>query len=205
MTRHSATHAYKRNQTPTHFSRRSIRSRRRSRSFHEHKVIVGLVALVLALPLLALATACPVCGGSVINTATVVDDTNAPSKNLCVWNRSICGNPFYGAESVICTRCWHAHSDTLGKWERASESPTTFQRPLRVVIRGVPLPSSDSLRSRVVFTQTFAKKTLRDGVAFWCVDSPSIQSGLRAYCATNRLDFTAETNRIAGQIYVRIE
>jgi len=166
--------------------------------------IVGLVALVLVLPLLAFAAACPVCGGSVVKIATVVDDTNAPSRNLCVWNRSICANLFYGHDSVICTRCWHAHSDTLGKWERSSESPTTFQRPLRVVIGGVPLPSSDSLRSRVVFTQTFAKKTT-DSVAFWCVDSQSIQSALRAYCATNRLHLSAETNRIAGQVYVRIE
>jgi hypothetical protein len=174
-------------------------------STSKNEIIVGLVALMLALPLLAFAAACPVCGGSVVKTARIVDDTNAPSKNLCVWNRSICANLFYGANSVICTRCWHAHSDTLGKWERAAESPESFQKPLGTVIRGVPLPSPDSLRSRVVFTQTFAKKTFTDSVAFWCADSQSIQSGLRAYCTTNRLHFSAERNRPVGQIYVRIE
>ena len=135
-------------------------------STSKRKVIAGLAALVCLLPLLAFAAACPVCGGRVVKRAAVADDTNAPSKNLCVWNRSICANLFYGADSTICTRCWHAHSDTLGKWERASESPSTFQRPLRVAILGVPLPSSDTLRSRVVFTQTFAKKTFTDNVAF---------------------------------------
>jgi hypothetical protein len=177
----------------------------RSMSTSKRKVIFGLVALALVLPLLAFAAACPVCGGSVVKTATVVDDTNAPSRNLRVWNRSICANLLYGSDSVICTRCWHAHSKVVGRWERAAESAGSFQIPLRAVIRDVPLPSADSLRSHVVFTQTFAKNTFADSVAFWCVNSQSIQSGLRAYCTTNRLHLSTETNRIAGQIYVRIE
>lgn len=166
------------------------------------RIIAGLVAL---LPMLAFAAACPVCGGGVVKTATVTDITNAPSKNLCVWNRSMCGNLLQGTDSVICTRCWLAHSKLLDGWERATESADSFQQPLRAAIRSVPLPPPESLRSRVVFTQSFAEKRFADSVAFWCVDSASIQDSLRTYCVTNRLRFNAETNRIAGQIYVRIE
>ena len=168
-------------------------------------VVAAVAGFALLLPLLAFAASCPMCGARTVKLATVADDTNAPSKNLRVWNRSICANLLYGPDSDICTRCWHAHSITSGNWERASELPASFQRPLRAVIRGVPLPSPDGLRSRVVFKQTFAKKTFTDTVAFWCADSQNIQSLLRAYCATNRLHFSAETNRLAGQIYVRIE
>ena len=162
-------------------------------------------AFVLLLPVLAFTAACPVCGGRVVKTAMVSDDTNAPSRNLCVWNRSTCANLLYGSRSVVCTRCWHARSEFLGKWERASESPSSFQKPLSSVIRGVPVPSADSVRSRVVFTQTYAKKRFAESVAFGCVDSESVLSCLRGYCAANRLTFSAETNRMPGQVYVKIE
>src|SRR5690242_1593997 len=64
--------------------------------------------------------ACPVCGGPLVKIGTVTDDTNALSKNISVWNRSICANLLYGDDSVICTRCWHAHSEFTGTWQRAS-------------------------------------------------------------------------------------
>jgi hypothetical protein len=106
----------------------------------------------------------------------------------------------------VCTRCWHAHSKILNKWERASESPASFQRPLGSVIRDVPVPSADSLHSEVVFTQTYAKKTFAERVSFWCVDNESLLSGLRAYCGTNHLTFSAETDRrMPGQVYVKIQ
>lgn len=171
----------------------------------KRKVIVGLVALVLVLPLLAFAATCPVCGGSVVKTATVVDDTNAPSRNLFVWNRSICGNLLYGPDSIICARCWHAHSKLVGRWERAAESPASFQRPLSPPIRGVPVPPAEALRSKVVFTQSYDKNRFAESLAFWCVNSENVLANVRGYCATNRLTFTAKTNRIAGQVYVKIE
>jgi len=161
--------------------------------------------LVVLLPLLTFAAACPVCGARTAKLATVADDTNAPSKNLCVWNRSICANLFYGPDSEICTRCWHAHSTTAGKWERASELPASFQRPLSSAIRGIPIPSTNDLRSRAVFAQTYTKKAFAESVAFWCTNSESVLTSLRGYCATNRLTLSVESNRLAGQVYVRIE
>ena len=166
--------------------------------------LAAVAACALFVPLLAFTSACPVCGGQVVKTGTVTDDTNAPSRNLCVWNRSSCANLAYGPDSVICTRCWHGRSKLLGKWERASESPASFQRPLSPAIRGVPV-SADSVRSCVVFTQTYNNKKFAERLSFWCMDSESLLASLRAYCATNRLTLTAEANRIAGQVYVRIE
>src|SRR5205807_2354800 len=110
-----------------------------------------------------------------------------------------------GSDSVICTRCWLAHSKLVGSWERASELAASFQRPLSPCIYGVPVPSEASLRSRVVFTQRYARKTIVESVAFWCVYHESILAGLRGYCATNGLRLSAETNRVAGQVYVKIE
>ena len=167
--------------------------------------LAAAAARVLLVPLLGFTSACPVCGGRVVKTRKVANDTNAPSRNLCLWNRGICANLFYGPDSVICTRCWHAHSELMGKWERASESPASFQRPLTPAIRGVPVPPADAIRSRVVFTQTYDKKRFAESLAFWCVDSESLLASIRGYCATNRLTLTAEANRIAGQICVKIE
>ena len=164
-----------------------------------------VAALVLVLLLQAFAAACPVCGGRVVKTATVNDDTNAPSKNSCVWNRSICGNVLYGPDAVLCTRCWHAHSKLLIKWERSSELPASFHRPLGSAIRGVPIPPADAVRSGVVFTQTYAKKTFAESVSFWCVDDEHLLASLRGYCTTNHLTFSFETNRIAGQVFIKVE
>ncbi len=166
---------------------------------------IGLIVLVLVLALLKSGFACPACGGRIVKTATVTDDTNAPSKNLCFWNRSVCANLLYWPDSLICTRCWLAHSDLVGNWERASESPASFLRPLSSTIRGVPLPPPSSIHSRAVFTQSYGKKRFAESLAFWCVDNENLLAGLRGYCATNHLKFSAETNRLAGQAYVKIE
>lgn len=149
---------------------------------------------------------CPVCGGPVVKTGTITDDTNAPSKNVCVWNRSSCGNVLYGPNSLICTRCWYARSDfseLVDRWAFASESPASFQRPLSPAILGVPVPP-DAVRSGVVFRQTYEKKEFAESMSFWCVDSESVLAGVRAYCATNGLTFTAMRNRLPGEAYVDI-
>ena len=171
-------------------------------------VLAGIALLVVAAvagPMLAFPGTCPVCRGRTANIRTVTDETNAPSRNLCVWNRSVCANLLYGPDSVICTQCWQARSPHLDRWERASEIADSFQKPLGPVIRGFPLPPSDRLRSRVVFTQAYANARFTESVAFWCVDREGVLAGLRGYCATNALTFSAETNMIAGQIYVKIE
>lgn len=173
------------------------------------KRVLAVVALVAALAvagsMLAFPGKCPVCSGRTVKVRTLTDETNAPSRNVCTWNRSVCANLIYGPDSVICTQCWLAHSPLLDRWERASEIVDSFQRPLNPVIRGVPVPPSDRLRSRVVFTQGYAKARFTESIAFWCVESDGVLAALRGYCATNALACSVETNRIAGQVYVKIE
>lgn len=166
---------------------------------------VAVLAVALLLPLLLFAQTCPVCGGSVVKVGALKDDTNKPSRNLCVWNRSICGNVLYGADALICTRCWYAHSHLGGDWERSIEDAEGFRHALSLSLRAIPLPSNDTLRSPVVFTQTYGKKRFTESVAFWSADKESTLSSLRAYCAADHLMLTVETNRIAGQVYVKIQ
>ena len=88
------------------------------------KPVFAVVALVAALAvagsMLAFAGKCPVCSGRTEKVRTLTDETNASSRNVCVWNRSVCANLISGPDSVICTQCWLAHSPLLDRWERAN-------------------------------------------------------------------------------------
>ena len=44
---------------------------------------------------------CPVCGGAVVAVEQVQDDVSKPSRNIAVWNRSICGNELFGPGATI--------------------------------------------------------------------------------------------------------
>lgn len=167
--------------------------------------VAVIVAFMLVAPLLARPVSCPVCGARTSKLATVADNTNAPSRNLFIWDRSVCGNVLFGPDSAICTRCWHANSGVSKQWERASESIASFQRPLSVAICGVPVPIAKNIRSRVVFTQSYRQKALIEGVSFWCAENERDMATLRRYCTTNRLGLIIESNRLPGQVYVRIE
>jgi hypothetical protein len=156
--------------------------------------MLPLLALVLPLSgALLLASRCPVCGGKLARAGSLNDDTTAPSRNICVWNRSICGNLLYGPDSVVCTRCWYARSPQLRQWERRLGDPDGFRQPLRPEVRRVPLPTGDRLRYSAVFWQAYADKAFTDGVAFWCADDAALLSRLRDYCTTSHLTLTAET------------
>lgn len=82
------------------------------------------------------ATRCPLCGGRLVKADSLKDDTRKPSKNLEMWNRSICLNPARSVEAVICTRCWFSFSPGWSEgWERCSEVPDSFRYPPPDVIR----------------------------------------------------------------------
>ncbi len=166
--------------------------------------IVLVVASALLVPLLVLPVTCPICGGRLVKTAAITDDRNAASRNLCVWNRSVCANMLHGPDSVICTHCWHARSERVDKWERASESIAVFQKPLSPAIRYVPVPPADAIRSRVVFTQTYDKMKFTESLSFWCVNDESLLTRIRDYCKTARLMFCAATDQKTGKVNVEI-
>ncbi len=169
--------------------------------------MLAILAVVVSLSAALVVTwRCPVCGGWLVSAAKLSDDTTRPSRNLCVWNRSICANLFYGPGSVICTRCWYAHSPRSRRWERSIAYSDGFYHPLRPEIRGVPVPGGDRLRGLAVFSQVYAHGAFTDSVAFWCIDNAGYITGLRHYCTTNHLTLTDErAASMPGDVYIKIQ
>lgn len=151
---------------------------------------------------------CGVCGGPVAEVSSIMDDTSKPSRNLSVWNRSICANLLYGAESRICTRCWHAWSSVSGAWSRALEDPREFQKPLHPSILRFPLPAAGDVKSRIVYAQEFDGGCRRESVGLWCVNDPQYVSRVRTYARERKLSLRetrSEGYGFGGQIYVNAE
>jgi len=129
------------------------------------------------------ADGCPLCSGKLVKVGKITDDQSKPSKNLQVWNRSMCANMFYDNDSVICTQCWHAYSKHFSRWERSSELPGSFRRPLSAAVRKFPLPPAKDIKSpRVVHSQEIAGAQITESVLFWCTDSPKLLGSFRDYC-----------------------
>ena len=147
--------------------------------------------------------ACGVCNSPVVSIASLTDDQSRPSKNIAVWNRSICGNWWYSDGSLICTRCFHAYSPQLSIWERSLENPNDFEIALYAAITQFPLPSNDSLCSRVVYSQVRKGTTFSEDVAFWCDKNDSFLTRVRQYSATNNLKLNIDNSqRIQGEVYL---
>jgi hypothetical protein len=151
-------------------------------------------------------TSCADCGGTLAKVGAVHDDTEKPSKNLKVWNRSICGNPFYGPDSVICTDCWLSYSELLDRWERSSALPDSFRRPLSKAIRDCPLPRAEDTKSGVVYSQWIETRRVTESVSFWCTDSVGFISQLREHARGQNLSLRVDQHgRIAKEVFVVME
>jgi hypothetical protein len=149
---------------------------------------------------------CPLCGGKLVNVGNVPDDPAKPSLNLAVWNRSSCDNLLHGNDSVICTQCRHAYSTLMQRWERSSEMPDSFQRPLGEAICRFPLPPAKDIRSRVVYTQTWTPTQMTESVGFWCVHSPDLISAFRSYARQHDLSLrTQGWGEDPSQVFVVVE
>lgn len=111
---------------------------------------------------------CPLCGGPVVPVEQISDELEKPSRNISVWNRSICANQFFGSGSVICTRDWYAYSPKLKKWELSLNDASGFAVELDARIRYFPLPESSAIRSGVVYSQEIDEQATVDSVSYWC-------------------------------------
>ena len=168
--------------------------------------VFALVVICAAAIVGAWLTLCPVCHLGIVRAPERVAARGdvEPSKNLGIWNGSYHG-PDYEDYSKICTRCWMAYHAKLSFWERASEVPDAFQRPLNPAIRHVPLPPSKHVHDRVVYTQAFSDHQFGESVAFWCDDIPEVIEPLRTYAAAHDLLFAIENpSPDQGQQFVRI-
>ncbi len=149
---------------------------------------------------------CPACHVGIVLSPELVATRAAaePSKNLAIWNGSYHG-PDYEHYSKICTLCWMAYHNKLNYWERASEVPDAFHRPLTVAIRHVPLPSAEHIHFRVVYSQYFRNQRFDESVAFWCDDSPQVLQPLRDYATAYHLLFSVDTaSRKEGLVWLDI-
>lgn len=133
------------------------------------------------------------------------DDRTAPSKNLCVWNRSVCANPFYGDQSLICTQCWLSSSKLLNQWERSSELPESFRPPLSASIRAFPVPTGKDIKSRAVYCQEIVSARVSESLTFWCSDTTNLIASLRTNAVKHNLSLTVELQgRVEGEVHVAI-
>lgn len=166
-------------------------------------IIGGLLALALSS---SRVHDCPLCGGVLTKVGDVTDDKSIPSKNIAVWNRSICGNHIYRQDSVICSKCWHAKSVFIHYWERRSILPDSFRRPLAEDIRRFPLPAEIEINSLVVYSQKCTAKQVIESVAFWCTKSPDIIASFRDYAQQHDLELRVEgKGDFPNEVWVAVE
>jgi len=152
------------------------------------------------------AEACPLCGGDLIRVGDVVDDRSKPSRNLCVWNRSICGNYFYEDDSKICKQCWHSYNEKMKRWEMSSEQVDAFRQPLTTDITNVPLPTAKDITSLVVYSQKISDGNVKESVGFWCNNNDDYRVRLTKYTSDHALSITNyEADSQKNQSHITIE
>jgi hypothetical protein len=173
-----------------------------------HWLAVAVVVVVLiAAGLFPYSRICPVCHLGILMPpeAVAAKGDIEPSKNLVIWNGSSHGAN-YEDYSKICTRCWMAFDPKRGLWERASEVPGAFWRPLNAAIRHVPLPPAEHIHYRVVYRQYFRDHQFGESVTFYCDDIAEVLQPLRAYAAAHSLRFSVDQlPPPAGQRLVSIQ
>ena len=120
---------------------------------------------------------CPICGGKVTTSESVKDDLRNPSRNLEIWNRSMCAMlPPDG--SLVCTRCWFLNKWDENVWRRSSHLPDTFFRPLSKPIRDFPVPAGVMW---ACYDQQFEGDKLTESLTFWSEDSEPLIAGYTDY------------------------
>ncbi|MCP4460157.1 MAG: hypothetical protein GY816_19355 [Cytophagales bacterium] len=148
---------------------------------------------------------CPVCGGMPISTLQIKDDRSKPSKNIAVWNRSICGNSLFETYSTICQKDWYAYSPYFETWTLVLENPDGFSNKLKEGIYSFPLPIVQNLRSLTVYRQVIGRKRTVHSISFWCETDEDYFKKIEAYSKKNRLKLKIDRNKIEGQSFLSAE
>jgi hypothetical protein len=73
---------------------------------------------------------CPVCNKKTFEVTTQKDDPSKPSKNIDVWNRSVCATLSYGKGSYICMNDGYAYDASLKTWKLKLNDRDGFAHPL---------------------------------------------------------------------------
>jgi len=145
---------------------------------------------------------CIVCGSDLVPVSSINDNLEKSSKNISVWNRSFCVNPFFDERSLICPNDYYAYSAQLHTWMLASEDRGVFTCRLDKAIYEFPLPAKNKIKSLVVYSQEFVKEKRSESISFWFMNDDSMLESLRDYSKKHKLDLRADRERLKGQTSV---
>jgi hypothetical protein len=169
------------------------------------KLITTIISYVILTVSVCADELCPVCQSILVDVTTQVDDKSKPSKNLSVWNRSICANPFFHKGSLICPRDGYAYEAQLKQWKLSLESRDSFAYPLDRKIYEFPLPVSKAIKSRTVYSQIFEKlDSIEHGLLFWTLLDDSYFTEIRKYAKTNGIVLAIDPHRDQGQAVIKV-
>lgn len=147
--------------------------------------------------------ACPVCQKQAVEIATQKDDTSKPSRNLRVWNRSICANLSFGEGSFICPIDGYAYEAQLKHWELSQENRDSFAHPLDHRISQFPLPDQKRIKSRTVYSQEFETLgKVRHSLLFWTVIDAAYFKKLQEFSKTKGIDLEIRPHEDRGEAIV---
>ena len=148
---------------------------------------------------------CPVCRAAAVDTTSQKDDLSKPSKNLEVWNRSICANPFYGKGSYICPKDGYAYEAGFKTWNLSLNDHDRFAHALAGGIRSFPLPAERNITSGVVYSQEFTDlSSVKHSLLFWCTTDTGYFKKIRAYAEINALSLGIEKGSTKKQSIIRV-
>jgi len=148
---------------------------------------------------------CPVCGTETLLVSEQNDDTSKPSRNISVWNRSMCGSSMFKGDSSICPKDHYAFDASMMKWWiLALENKDGFALPLEKAVYDFPV--TEKANSRVVYYQHFINKdTVRHSLHFWCETDHSYFQVIREYAKKSGLNLEIEVDRRENRSTVMVE
>ncbi|EDM25985.1 hypothetical protein LNTAR_19347 [Lentisphaera araneosa HTCC2155] len=126
---------------------------------------------------------CIACKEICSQTIDIKDDISKPSKNITIWNRSMCPN--FHSYGFICPKDFYAYSSYEKQWNLSTVNKDAFTIKLNSSIYNVPIPKQTI--NLVVYDQTITKKKKNESLCFWIkIDETYIQE-IKKYCQQNDL------------------
>lgn len=143
---------------------------------------------------------CPSCNKECTPIFEIKDDVTKPSKNLSVWNRSMCASLIFYTH--VCKEHFYAYCLTFKKWELSLEGKNAFPIKLHKSIHQMPI--SKKPRYRVVYSQEIYEKRREDSVAFWFIHDEKYIHYVKDYVKANNLEMRLEEKKDKDESYVVI-
>ena len=131
---------------------------------------------------------------------TVKDDESKPSKNITIWNRSICGN--FHSYNQICKNDFYAYSSSDEKWILTLDNKDGFPIKLSLDIYNAPL--AQKVTSLTVYMQEITNDEKIETLFFWFKTDYNYIQKVKKYCKDNNLEYKIDLNRKNEKSFIRI-